>query len=153
MHSSARHRCRLHPRGAAHSDTVRQAAHRAARSRQLGVGPLFRILDDRIETPGKGLIIFQGMQDHTAGVHQVAWRAFASRGSRKRRRSRIARLALLRPTIRVEGSRDLGQLEPPAQVGRHRRVLARREARRRIVVEANWRHNPWFTDVLEAERQ
>jgi phage terminase large subunit len=27
---------------------------------------MFRILNDKIETPGGGLIIFQGMQDHTA---------------------------------------------------------------------------------------
>jgi len=32
----------------------------------LGVGSNFRIFSDRIATPGDGLIIFQGMQDHTA---------------------------------------------------------------------------------------
>jgi phage terminase large subunit len=33
---------------------------------QLGVGDQFQVLHDRIETPGNGLIIFQGMQDATA---------------------------------------------------------------------------------------
>ena len=71
--------------------TLTQSAKRLIEQKiqQLGVGPLFRILDDRIETPGKGVIIFQGMQDHTAESIK-SWRAFASRGSRKRRRSRIA---------------------------------------------------------------
>jgi phage terminase large subunit len=32
----------------------------------LGVGDQFKILHDRIITPGDGLIIFQGMQDATA---------------------------------------------------------------------------------------
>jgi phage terminase large subunit len=32
----------------------------------LGVGRQFRILEDRIETAGGGLIIFQGMMNHTA---------------------------------------------------------------------------------------
>jgi hypothetical protein len=32
----------------------------------LGVGSAFKILHDRIITPGDGLIIFQGMQDATA---------------------------------------------------------------------------------------
>src|SRR5205823_2579805 len=32
----------------------------------FGVGSAFRILEDRIVTPGDGVIIFQGMQDHTA---------------------------------------------------------------------------------------
>ena len=38
---------------------------------QLGVGDQFRILHDRIITPGEGLIIFQGMQDATAEFDQV----------------------------------------------------------------------------------
>jgi hypothetical protein len=33
---------------------------------QLGVGSSFKILHDRIVTPGDGLVIFQGMQDATA---------------------------------------------------------------------------------------
>jgi phage terminase large subunit len=32
----------------------------------LGVGDKFRIFNDKIETPGGGLIIFQGMKDHSA---------------------------------------------------------------------------------------
>ena len=32
----------------------------------LGEKQGFRVLQDRIETPGNGVIIFQGMQDHTA---------------------------------------------------------------------------------------
>jgi phage terminase large subunit len=32
----------------------------------LGVGSHFNVLYDRIETPGGGLVLFQGMQDHNA---------------------------------------------------------------------------------------
>lgn len=32
----------------------------------FGVGYAFRVLDTHIETPGEGIIIFQGMQNHTA---------------------------------------------------------------------------------------
>ena len=32
----------------------------------LGLGSEFRIFNDKIETPGDGLIMFQGMQDHNA---------------------------------------------------------------------------------------
>ena len=85
--------------------TLTQSAKRLIESKiqQLGVGPLFRILDDRIETPGNGLIIFQGMQDHTAESikslegFRVAWIEEAQTLSHRS-------LALLRPTIRVEGS-------------------------------------------------
>ena len=34
--------------------------------RTMGVEQHFRILNDHIVTPGNGIILFQGMQDHTA---------------------------------------------------------------------------------------
>ena len=85
--------------------TLTQSSKRLIESKiqQLGVGPLFRVLDDRIETPGDGLIIFQGMQDHTAESikslegFRIAWIEEAQTLSHRS-------LALLRPTIRVEGS-------------------------------------------------
>ena len=49
------------------------------RFQQLGVGDQFKILHDRIITPGDGLIIFQGMQDATAELikslegFRIAW--------------------------------------------------------------------------------
>jgi phage terminase large subunit len=45
----------------------------------LGVGPKFRVYDDKIETPGDGVIIFQGMQDHTAN-RSSRWRASTGPG-------------------------------------------------------------------------
>jgi hypothetical protein len=70
---------------------------------EFGVGSQFRVLYDRIETPGGGLIIFQGMVDATAesiksleGYH-IAWVEEAQTLSHRS-------LALLRPTIRTEGS-------------------------------------------------
>ena len=32
----------------------------------LGIGSGFKLYSDKIETPGDGIIIFRGMQDHTA---------------------------------------------------------------------------------------
>ena len=46
---------------------------------EFGVGSQFRVLFDRIETPGGGLIIFQGMQDQNAESikslegYNIAW--------------------------------------------------------------------------------
>ena len=40
----------------------------------LGLGRGFRLFSDKIETPGDGVIIFRGMQDHTADFDQVARR-------------------------------------------------------------------------------
>jgi phage terminase large subunit len=69
---------------------------------EFGVGSEFRVLYDRIDTPGGGLII-QGMQDQNAEsiksleAYNIAWCEEAQTLSNRS-------LALLRPTIRVEGS-------------------------------------------------
>ena len=63
----------------------------------------FEVLNDSIRTPGGGVIIFAGMQDHTAasiksleGFH-VAWVEEAQSLSARS-------LEMLRPTIRAPGS-------------------------------------------------
>jgi phage terminase large subunit len=97
--------------------TLSQSSKRLVETKigELGVGAQFRVLYDRIETPGGGLIIFQGMQDATAESikslegYQIAWIEEAQTLSPRS-------LQLLRPTIRAEGSkRDLGELEPETQ--------------------------------------
>ena len=66
----------------------------------FNVGNLFRVYDEKIRTPGDGLIIFQGLQDHTAESikslegYRIAWIEEAQSLSQRS-------LALLRPTIRV----------------------------------------------------
>jgi phage terminase large subunit len=67
-----------------------------------GVGALFRVLEDRIKTPGDGLIIFTGMQTHNAESikslegYDVAWVEGAQTLSQRS-------LDLLLPTIRKPG--------------------------------------------------
>jgi phage terminase large subunit len=118
----------------------------------LGVGDQFAVWHDRIETPGDGVVLFTGMQDHTAESIKslegcrIAWVEEAQTLSAKS-------LSLLRPTIRAEGSEiwatwnatrksdaidDFfrGAAPPPDS----------------ICVKANWRDNPWFPAVLEQER-
>jgi phage terminase large subunit len=48
--------------------TLAQSSKRLieAKISELKVGSEFRVFTDKIETPGDGIIIFQGMQDHTA---------------------------------------------------------------------------------------
>jgi phage terminase large subunit len=64
---------------------------------EFGVGSQFRVLYDRIETPGRGLIIFQGIVDATAESikslegYNIAWVEEAQTLSNRS-------LALLRPT-------------------------------------------------------
>lgn len=85
--------------------TLAQSSKRLIESKitSLGVGSGFKLFNDKIETPGGGLIIFRGLQDHTAEAikslegFRIAWIDEAQTLSARS-------LALLRPTIRAENS-------------------------------------------------
>jgi len=85
--------------------TLAQSSKRLIESKiaALGLGHGFKVFNDKIETPGDGLVIFRGMQDHTADSikslegFRIAWVDEAQSLSARS-------LALLRPTIRAENS-------------------------------------------------
>lgn len=119
----------------------------------------FRILNDKIETPGDGVIIFQGMQDHTSESIKslegfgIAWCEEAQTLSSRS-------LELLRPTIRDSGipefSAEIWFSWNPTRKTDAVDTLFRGDKgapSNSIVVQANWNNNPWFPAVLEAERQ
>jgi phage terminase large subunit len=118
----------------------------------LGLGGEFRPLVDRIETPGGGLILFQGMQDHTAESIKslegcrIAWVEEAQTLSARS-------LSLLRPTIRVENSELWFSWNPRRKSDAVDDLLRNKKPENAVVVPANWRDNPWFPAVLEDERQ
>jgi phage terminase large subunit len=123
-----------------------------AKIQSLGVGQRFQILHDRIVTPGDGLIIFQGMQDSTAESikslegFDVAWIEEAQTLTARS-------LSLLRPTIRKEGSELWANWNPRRKSDAIDDFLRARRPENAVVVQANWRDNPWFPDVLGEERR
>src|SRR6185312_8071805 len=118
----------------------------------LGVGREFRVFKDRIETPGGGLIVFTGMQDHTAeSIKSLEGfkRAWLEEAQTISNRS----LTLLRPTIRAEDSEIWASWNPRRKSDAIDEFLRSNPPAGAAVVKANWRDNPWFTQVLEDERQ
>ncbi len=117
----------------------------------LGLGHGFRLFSDKIETPGDGLIIFRGLQDHTADSikslegFRIAWIDEAQSLSARS-------LALLRPTIRARASELWASWNPRRKSDAIDDCLRARRPDGALVVKANWRDNPWFPDVLEEER-
>jgi phage terminase large subunit len=117
----------------------------------LGVGAQFDIIKEHITTPGGGLILFQGMQDHTAETIKslegcrIAWIDEAQTLSARS-------LALLRPTIRAEGSEIWASWNARRKSDAIDEFLRAKKPDNAIVVQANWRDNPWFPAVLEQER-
>jgi phage terminase large subunit len=118
----------------------------------LGEADGFKVFREVIETPGDGIITFQGMQDHTAeSIKSLEGygRAWVEEAQTLSARS----LGLLRPTIREEGSElwfswnptrktdpvDVMLRSPPLPTGA-------------VVVQANWSDNPFLPAVLEQER-
>lgn len=120
--------------------------------KELGVEREFSIQKDMIRTPGDGLIIFQGMQDHTAESikslegFQRAWVEEAQTLSHRS-------LQLLRPTIRAEDSEIWFSWNPRRKSDAVDEFLRGKKPEGATVVQANWRDNPWFPSVLEDERK
>jgi phage terminase large subunit len=113
----------------------------------------FKVWKEVIETPGDGMIMFQGMQDHTAesiksleGFH-TAWVEEAQTLS-------STSLKLLRPTIRGDDSEIWFSWNPRRKADPVDKMLRQGETpSEAVVVKANWNNNPWFPTVLETERQ
>lgn len=119
--------------------------------RSLGVAHLFTILEAEIKTPGGGVIMFQGMQNHTADSikslegFDVAWVEEAQSLSQRS-------LDLLRPTIRKAGS-ELWFSWNPNKPSDPVDVLLRGDnpPADSVVVEVNWYHNPYLPAELKAD--
>ena len=117
----------------------------------LGLGHGFKLFSDKIEAPGDGLIIFRGLQDHTADSikslegFRIAWIDEAQSLSARS-------LALLRPTIRAKDSELWASWNPRRKSDAIDDFLRGRRPDGAAVVKANWRDNPWFPDVLTEER-
>jgi phage terminase large subunit len=119
----------------------------------LGERDGFRVLNTHIETPGAGIAIFQGMQNHTAESmkslegYDVAWFEEAQTASQRS-------LDLLRPTIRKPDS-ELWFSWNPRNSTDPIDVLLRGPSKppEAVVVAASYRDNPWFPEVLRKEME
>lgn len=119
----------------------------------LGQRQGFKIFNEVIQTPGDGIIMFQGMQDHSAesiksleGFH----RAWVEEAQTLSSRS----LQLLRPTIRAEDS-ELWFTWNPRRKSDPVDYMFRggQLPTNAVLVRANWNDNPFFPKVLEQERR
>jgi phage terminase large subunit len=116
------------------------------------LGKQFEVQEAQIKTPGGGLIVFAGLQDHTAESiksyegFDIAWVEEAQTVSPRS-------LSLLRPTIRKPGSELWFSWNPRHKTDPVDVMLRGAETPTgAVVVQANWRDNPWFPPELEQER-
>lgn len=119
----------------------------------LGLGGLFDVQRDKIGTPHGGVMVFSGMQNHTADSikslegFDIAWVEEAQSLSQRS-------LDLLRPTIRKPGSEILFTWNPKNSTDPVDQFLRAGELYKgATVVEANYLDNPWFPEVLRDEME
>ena len=119
----------------------------------LGVSTMFEVQEAVIKTPHGGLIIFQGMQNHTADSikslegYDIAWVEEAQSLSQRS-------LDLLRPTIRKPGSELWFSWNPSLETDPVDAFLRCEDPPPgTVIVEANYLNNPWLPDVLRAEME
>jgi phage terminase large subunit len=119
---------------------------------KLGTADGFKVFNEVIQTPGDGLITFQGMQDHTAeSIKSLEGfgRAWVEEAQSLSARS----LSLLRPTIRAPGSELWFSWNPRRRTDAVDAMLRGEQVpTAAIVVKANWKDNPRFPAELEQER-
>jgi phage terminase large subunit len=119
---------------------------------RLGEADGFKVFKDVIQTPGDGVIIFQGMQDHTAESIK-SLEGFKRAWIEEAQTLSTVSLRLLRPTIRAEGSELWFTWNPRRKTDPVDMLLRQGEKPTgAVVVGANWNDNPWFPSVLEQER-
>ena len=119
----------------------------------LNAGAYFEVQDAKIKSTNGGLIIFQGMQNHTADSvkslegYDIAWVEEAQSFSQYS-------LDLLRPTIRKPNS-ELWFSWNPSKATDPIDLLLRGENPPPdcVVVQANYKDNPWLPDVLREEME
>lgn len=118
-----------------------------------GLTGQFRIKDSRIETPGDGLIIFQGMQSHNAeSIKSLEGfdRAWVEEAQSLSQHS----IDLLRPTIREPGSEIWLSWNPRHKTDPVDKLLRGGDLPPgAIVVRSNYRDNPWFPKELRDEME
>lgn len=134
--------------------SLKESAKRLIESKisQHGFGQFFDVQETQIKTPGGGLIVFAGLQDHTSESiksyegFDVAWVEEAQTVSDRS-------LNLLRPTIRTPGSELWFSWNPRREQDAVDKMLRGTELPTgAVVVRANWNDNPWFPAELEQER-
>jgi phage terminase large subunit len=134
-------------------DSAKRLIEDKLQEHRLGEADGFKVFREVIETPGDGIITFQGMQDHTAeSIKSLEGfkRAWGEEAQTLSARS----LSLLRPTIRANGSQLWFSWNPRRKNDPVDEMLRGGALPTgAVVVKANWSDNPWFPSVLEQERQ
>lgn len=133
--------------------SMRDSVHRLLKDQivSLGLTDEFEVLDNEIRGANGSLFVFSGLQAHTVDSIKsfegcnIVWVEEAHGVSKKS-------WDVLIPTIRAPGSEIWMTLNPDMDTDETYARFVAAPSDDTWVVAVNWRDNPWFPDVLEAER-
>ena len=134
--------------------SIKQSVHQLLTDQiaRLGLGAFFEVLETEIRGINGSLFLFAGLQSHTVDSIKsfegcdIVWVEEAHGVSKKS-------WDVLIPTIRKEGSEIWLTLNPDMETDETYQRFIATPSPDTWVVEINWRDNPWFPAVLDAERR
>lgn len=134
--------------------SIKDSVHRllSDQIQALGLGAFFEVLETEIRGRNGSMFLFAGLAQHTVesiksfeGVNRV-WVEEAQVVTKRS-------WDVLTPTIRAAGSEIWMSLNPDMETDETYQRFVAHPPDDAIVIEMNWRDNPWFPEVLEKERQ
>ncbi len=134
--------------------SIKDSVHRllSDQIQALGLGAIYEVLETEIRGRNGTLFLFAGLAQHTVESiksFEAIDRVWVEEAQSVSKRS----WDVLIPTIRREGSEIWISFNPELETDEtYRRFVANPPANA-IVRQINWRDNPWFSAVLEQERE
>ena len=134
--------------------SIKDSVHRLLNDQiqALGLGASFDVLENEIRGKNGSLFLFAGLSQHTVesiksfeGV-DICWLEEAQVITKRS-------YDVLLPTIRKNGSEVWLSLNPDMDTDETYQRFVANPPPAALVEQVNWRDNPWFPEVLEAERQ
>lgn len=133
-------------------DSIRDSVHRLLSDQiaEIGLGG-YEVTRDEIRHRNGSLFVFAGLAQHTVESiksYEGIDRAWIEEGQVVGKRS----WDVLTPTIRKPGSEIWTTLNPHLETDETYQRLIVNPPADSLILTVNWRDNPWFPDVLDAER-
>jgi phage terminase large subunit len=134
--------------------SIKDSVHRLLNDQiqALGLGQFFEVLETEIRGKNGSMFLFAGLAQHTVesiksfeGV-DVVWVEEAQVVTKRS-------WDVLTPTIRADRSEIWMSLNPDMETDETYQRFVAHPPNDAVVIEMNWRDNPWFPEVLERERQ
>lgn len=134
--------------------SIKDSVHRllSDQIQRLGLGAFYEVLEAEIRGINGSGFLFAGLASHTIESiksYEGVDRVWVEEAQVVTKRS----WDVLTPTIRKDGSEIWLTLNPDMETDETYKRFVTSPPSDAFVVQMNWRDNPWFSDVLEAERQ